>query len=63
MDIIEQCHANKMFMTLFRDLDINQTFYYEPDPSCLPQKKVSEGKASNGLIIERIKPTHIVFFK
>jgi hypothetical protein len=63
MDIIEQCHANKMYMTLFRDLDINQEFYLEPDPSLPKHTKVSGGKAMREYDTLKFKLNHIVFYK
>ena len=63
MTIIEQCHKNKMYMTLFRDLDINQEFYLEPDPNLMKLTKVSGGKAMQSNTLIKFKPTFIVFFK
>lgn len=53
-------------MTLFRNLDINQDFYFTPDckdPNQHKYTKVSGGKASDGCTIARVKSTHIVFYK
>lgn len=63
MTIIEQCHKNKMYMTLFRNLNINQDFYLEPDPTWVKLTKVSGGKAIQGNTLIKFNPTFIVFYK
>jgi len=50
-------------MTLFRDLDINQEFYLEPDPSLPKHTKVSGGKAMREYDTLKFKLNHIVFYK